>query len=348
MRKFACGGILLVGCGALAQTSASMPDLPAPARIVQDEKQFNAVTLGPGSSFSIRQAPPDLRLDSFDLSPDGKWVFMAWDSGRLEVRDSQTGKRVAQFKPMPGTVFEAAYNEETKQLLVTSQHGLIRFVDPHSGKMLREIQTEIGQRKYDLQKVIVAPDGSWLAYVNQENGKVLDLKNDPPKTLADLGDAYDLSLTRDGAKLWLIDREKIFGLKTGNWTQIGMASLLDKVQPTATPSLAVGSAGQTAVAFAPSQSGLLRYELNTMKGIKVTQNATYWVSLDSANNEILVNEFHALSLYSSEGSLLCQWKQRPSQERKVSGNGDWLGSLNFGKVELWSLPSLAATCTVKP
>src|SRR5260370_25850188 len=146
----------------------------------------------------------------------------------------------------------------------------MRVVAPHSGKMQREIHTEIGKYKYDIQKVIVARDGSWLAYVNQENGKVLDLKSEPPKSLADLGDAYDLALAHDESELWLINREKIFGLKAGSWKQIGSATLLDKGRPDVTPSLALVSAGQSAVAFVPSQSRLLRYELNTMNWRKPT------------------------------------------------------------------------------
>jgi len=345
MRWLFFGSILLFACGGLAQTpTAALPELPSRTKVLQDEKQFNAVTLGPGNTFSVRETPPDFKLDSFDLSPDGKWVFMGWASGRLEVRDSQSGKRIAQFKPMPGPVFETTYSEQTNQLLVTGKHGLMRFVDPHSGKMQREIHTEIGKYKYDIQKVIVARDGRWLAYVNQENGKVLDLKSEPPKSLADLGDAYDLALAHDESELWLINREKIFGLKAGSWKQIGSATLLDKVRPDGTPSLAVASAGQSAVAFVPSQSGLLRYELDTMNGRRVTQNPTYWVALDPATNEILVNEFQALSLYATNGSLRCQWKQPQHQELRVNGNGEWLGVLNFGKVELWSLKSLAGSC----
>ena len=339
------GIILLVVWAGLAQTPpASLPELPSPTKTIQDKKQFNAVTLGPGNNFSIREAPPDFQLDSFGLSPDGEWVFMGWASGRLEVIDSQTEARIAQFKPMRGPVFEADYNEQTKQLLVTGQHGLIRFVDPHSGKVLREIHTEIGKRKYDLQKVIVARDGSWLAYVNQENGKILDLKSDPPNSIADLGDAYDLAITRDESELWLINREKTFGLKAGSWKEIGSAPLLDKVRPDGTPSLAVASALQGTAAFVASQSGLLRYELNTMIGRKVTQNPTYWVAINAASSEVLVNELHALSLYSSDGSVRCQWKQHPSRELKVNESGEWLGSLDFGKVELWSLKSLASSC----
>lgn len=337
--------MLLLACSVQSQTPATLSEFPSPTRILQAEKQSNAVKLGPGNTFTIQQTPPDFQLDSFDFSPDGKWTFMSWASGRLEVRDSETGKQIAQFKPTPGPVFEADYNDATKQLLVTSQHGLIRLVHPHSGKPLREIHAEVGKLKYDLQKVIIAQDGSWVAYVNEDNGKVLDLKSEPPKVLADLENAYDLALTRDGSELWLINREKIFGLKTDAWGKIASAQLLDSVQPTGTPSLALASIEGSAVAFAPSQSGLLRYELKTMSGRKVTTNPSYWVASDTARNEVLVNERQAFSLYEADGSLRCQWKQFQHQTIKVSGNGKWLGSLFFGKVNLWPLDSLADSCT---
>jgi hypothetical protein len=343
MKTFICGSLLLVALGGRAQTPA-LPELPSPTRVLQNEKQFNAVTLGPGNSFTVKQTPPDYQLDSFDFSPDGTWTFMSWASGRLEVRENQTGKRIAQFKPMSGPVFQADYIEQTRQLLVTGQHGVIRLVDPHSGKKLREIHTEIGRFKYDLQKVVIAHDGSWLAYVNEENGKVLDLKSEPPRRLADLGDAYDLALTRDGTELWLIDREKIFGLKTEDWNTIASAPLLDKVRPDGTPTLAVASVDEGVVAFLPSQSGLLRYELKTMTGRKVAANPSYWVVPAAASNEVLVSEWQSLSLYRADGSLHCQWKPHPGQNLKVSENGQWLGSRNSGKVELWSLDSLVGSC----
>jgi hypothetical protein len=154
-----------------------------------------------------------------------------------------------------------------------------------------------------------------------------------------------LALTGDESELWLIDRETIFGLKAEGWKRISSAPLLDKVRPDETPSLAVASAVQSSVAFIPSQSGLLRYDLNTMNGTKVTQNPTYWVVINAANSEIVVNELHALSLYSSDGSMLCQWKQHPSRELKVNESGEWLGSLDFTKVEVWSLKSLSGSCS---
>jgi len=82
-----------------------------------------------------------------------------------------------------------------------------------------------------------------------------------------------------------------------------------------------------------------------MAGRKVTTNPSYWVASDTARNEVLVNERQAFSVYEADASLRCQWKQFQHQTIKVSENGKWLGNLIFGKVDLWSLDSLADSCT---
>lgn len=338
-----CAVILLCSFSIPSQTLPTLPDFPTPTRVLQDEKQFNAVKLGPGNTFSIQQTPPDFQLDSFDFSPDGEWTFMRWGSGRVEVRNNNSGERVAEFKSMPGVVFED-YHDAGDQLVVRWQQGLIRLEDPHSGKHIREIPFEVGKFGYALQKVILAKDRSWIAYLNEENGKVLDLRSDSPKVLADLEDAQDLALTADGSELWLVSRKKIFGLRTDSWTRIAAVPLIDSVHPTLHPTLALASSAGTTTAFIPSQTGLLRYELKSMTGRQVTTVPTYWVASDTGRNKVLANEKQSFSLYEADGSLRCQWKQFQHQTIKVSENGKWLGSLLFGKVQLWALDSLVDSC----
>lgn len=343
MKLILCVGLLFCACSAPCQTPTTLSDFPAPTRILQDKKQFDGLKLGPNNTFSIQQPPPDFQLDSFDFSPDGEWTFMRWGSGRVEVRNNNSGDRTAEFKFMPGVVFED-YHDATDQLVVRWQQGMIRLEDPHSGKHIREIPFEVGKFRYALQKVILAKDKSWIAYLNEENGKVLDLRTESPKVLADLEDAEDLALTADGSELWLVSRKKIFGLRTDSWTRVAAAPLLDSVHPTLTPTLALASSEVGAVAFIPSQTGLLRYELKSMAGRKVTTVPTYWVASDTAKNKVLVNEKQAFSLYEADGSLRCQWKQFQHQTIKVSENGKWLGSLFFGKVQLWAFDSLVESC----
>lgn len=296
----ACFGYLLATWNVFAQVPIPLRAFPPPEKTFQDDKQFNALTLGPGNSFSIHEAPPDLQLDSFDFSSDGKLLFMCWASGRLEIRDIQSAERIAQVKPESGPVFEVETNGAIRDWLTVGRNGLLRFVDPTSGKTIREIHTEIGRFKYDIQKVLFAPDGTWLAYVNQENGKVLDLKSDPPKVLATLGDAYDIALSTDKSQLWAVDRKEIFGIATSQWTRLGIAPLIDQVRPDGNVSLAVVDSKEGAIAFVPSKSGLLRYQLNTMDGTRVTENPAYTV-FSARGDLVIVNEFHATSVYAADG-----------------------------------------------
>jgi hypothetical protein len=321
-----------------------LPQFPSPTKTLADNKQFNAVTLGPGNTFSVQSPPADLQLDSFDISADDRLVFMSWDSGRLEVRDLQSGKQIRSIKPMPGPVWQVMQLPGQKELLIVGRGGIIQIIDSNTGHKIREIQTEQGRLKYDLHKVILAPDGTWVAYANEENGKVLDIKSDPPKVLADLGDGYDIALTPDKSALWILDRDKIFGLQIGDWKPIGSSALIDKVALTNEPTLAIISDSQGPLAFIPSQSGLLRYDLKTVSGSKTTNSPTYWVGADHARNQVLVNEYKAFSLYQSDGSTHCSFQQRPVQDRELSESGEWLGSRNFGKVEMWSVKALTDAC----
>ena len=146
--------------------------------------------------------------------------------GRLETRDIGTGKRLAETKPVSGPIWAADDDPSDKQIIVVTQGGVIRFLDSKTGKKVREIQAEKGRFNYDIQKVLLAPDGSWLAYVNQDNGKVLDLRSGSPRAIADLGDGYDMALSPDQTTLWVINRSKIVGLKVNDGVWLAQPACL--------------------------------------------------------------------------------------------------------------------------
>jgi WD40 repeat protein len=341
MRSFALPLVILLSSAVVHAQSALAP-FPEPTKILKDDKQFNATTVGPGNTFTVHETPADFELEGFDFNADESLLFMEWKSGRLETRDIETGKRVAETRPISGPIWEADDDPLGKQIVLVTQGGVIRFIDPKTSKKLREIQVEKGRFNYDIQKVLLAPDRSWLAYVNQDNGKVLDLRSDSPKAVADLGDGYDVTLSPDRATLWVINRSKIFGLNVKDWSLTGTASLLDQVKLDQTPNLAVLSSGNSTVAYIPSQSGLLKYDLPSLEGHKVTNIPTYWVGADREHNQLFVHEFKVSALYTSDGVVKCRWQIRPAQSFKISPSGKWLGDRLFGKVELWSTQSLMA------
>jgi len=326
-----------------------LPAFPEPTKIIKDDRQFNAVTLGPGNTFSVHEPPADYELDAFDFGNEEKTIWLEWRSGRLETTNLDNGKRIAESKPFKTPVFEALFDKSRNQIVLVTQAGVIRFIDPRSGKALREIQAEKGKFNYDIQKVLLSPDGSWLAYVNQDNGKVLDIRSDPPRTLADLEDGYDLALSPDRMSLWVVDRKKLFGLSVSDWKSLGSTELLDQVKLDNTTTLALVSDHGRAVAFIPSKSGLLRYELPSMTGRKVTDIPTYWVGADPSHNQVFVHEFKVSAVYDADASVRCRWQIRPAQDFKVSPSGLWLADRNFGKVELWSTEAITHSgCPAPP
>jgi hypothetical protein len=165
--------------------------------------------------------------------------------------------------------------------------------------------------------------------------------------LADLEDGYDVAFRPDQTSLWVVDRNKLFGYKVGNWELIGSTPLLDQVRPEGTTTLAVLSDKGAPVAFVPSKSGLLEFELTSLKGRKVTDIPTYWVAADRDHNQVFVHEFQVSALYGADGAVHCRWQIRPAQDFKTSPSGRWLGDRNSGKVELWSTQSLMGSCSAK-
>ncbi len=87
-RLFVVGGSLLfvtLFAAAQQQSIEKPPQLPAPYETIKDKKQFKAVQLGTGNTFSIAQTPPDFQLYSFAISTDGNQFALGWASGRIEI-----------------------------------------------------------------------------------------------------------------------------------------------------------------------------------------------------------------------------------------------------------------------
>jgi len=336
--------VSVLAVAASVRAQLAFPPFPEPDAVLQSDKAFNAVQLGPGNTFTVRQAPPDLQLDGFDFSADEKALYLEWDSGRVEVREIESKKKVSDKKVTSGPIWQIHDRPGSGDWIVTAANRTILFVDSHSGKVLRKISAEKGRFNYDIHQIIVSPDGNWLAYTTEDNGKVLDLRSDPPAQLADLKDGNVMALSPDGRALWVLSREKLFGFNVGDWKQIQETKLLDQVSGTLQPTLAVVGNGDRTVALIPSQSGLLRYELPSLQVSKVTNQPTYWVGADRSHDEVFVREFKSTAVYDLDGAPKCHWQLRPAQEFTMSSSGGWLGYRNFGKAELWSTEKLSRGC----
>src|SRR5580658_5768787 len=127
--RFVASSLLALVLSVAGHAQSTLLPFPDPAKIVKDDKQFNATTLGPGNTFTVREAPDDFQLEAFDFNASETALFTEWKSGRLETRDIATGKRLGETKPVAGPIWEAFDDPSGKRIIVVTKSGVIRFVD---------------------------------------------------------------------------------------------------------------------------------------------------------------------------------------------------------------------------
>lgn len=251
---------LLLLTPALAQqpsTGKSAP-LPPPFETIKNSKEFNAVRFGPGNTFSFVETPPDFRLSEFAISGDGRLLAMGFGSGRIELWDINTKKRIREFKSEIGAPGVLKFNAQADQLIVTGSGGKVAFLELPKGKKLREFAIPLGKYKYDVHEVVLDRNGKWLAYADEESSHVVDMASDPPKPIADLKDAYSVALSQDGTELWTVDRSELTAFHTASWELTGHWPLKSPPMDTSRPLVRTGMTpdGRRTVAV-PSTQGLV-------------------------------------------------------------------------------------------
>jgi WD40 repeat protein len=326
----------------LAQTVAvpsvqGLPPFPQPRFIIQDDKKFNAVAFGPGNTFTIQQTPPDFSLDSVALSSDGKKVAIGWGSGRVEIRDVASRKKLAEFKARDQDLI-FAHNDEW--LITTGSGGKVRVSDIATCKTVKELEARLGKRNYDVRGVIYLPEADYWAYVDGEEGRVVRLSDG--HILASLGDATDFALSADGKRLWTVGRSGVALFSAIDWTLTKEWPLRQPTNPTSEPELTLGRTddGSDFVAV-PSINGLTLYSETPRQKSDLESGRSF---IDSTNHLVLVAG-RAESLYDMKWNLLCRWQQRASHRFASSADGQWFALADFDKVSIWRMQDLEAGCT---
>ncbi len=326
------------------QTAPKTIELPKPFETIQDTKQFNAVRFGPGNTFSVVETPPDFHLNTFAISPDGSLLAMGWGSGRIELWDLHSKKRVSEFKSDAGAPGVLEFDRTGKQLIVTGSGGKLAILDLPKGKKLKGWTIPLGKYKYDLHEIVLDLNGKWLAYADEESSKVLDASTDPPKQIADLKDAYSIALSKDGKTLWTVNRNELAGFNTETWEVMGRWPLKSSQIATSLAMVRAGvtSDGQNTIAV-PSAKGLIFYRPPDMEGTYVTDKPTSAVAFISGRN-IFVNFSGALTFLSDNGTALCEKPYKGRVDYAISGDGKWLAISEFNGVDLWRVEDLLRDC----
>lgn len=326
------------------EVTAKPEQLPAPFETFQDGKEFNAGRVGPGNTISFAQTPPDFRLSEFAISPDSRLLAMGWGSGRIEIWDIHTKRRVSEFKSGIGEPGVLRFNPAGTQLVVTGSGGKVNFLEVPSGKKLRGFVIPLGKYHYELQQLLFDPQGKWMAYADEESSKVLDVTTDSLGQLADLKDAGSLALSSDGSKLFTLNRTELVEFNTAGWEVAGRWPL--KSPPVNTRPVLVRTGvtadGRGSVAV-PSSKGLVIYREPEMIGDYVTEKSTSAVGF-SKSHKVYINLSGEITFLTAEGKVLCKRSPQTRYGYAVSEDGEWFAISQFGSVDLWRMEDLLANC----
>lgn len=333
-----------------AQKAPSLPDFPRPVKTFRTTPA--PVQSKPYAGDGTRQDQTPARLTSFGFSADGSLLFLFGQSGGFEVRDMQTGGPVSQFSAARLPAVSVITNSITGDWVLVGADGVLRFVDPRSGNVFRTVDTGTGRSGHRIRKVLVAADESWVAYANGQDGKVLDLWsglwNPNPKVLADLGDAEDISLSPDGSALWAVNRDSLFGFAIPDWKRTGTAKLPEPLSPNSSPVLAVVNGARGAAAFVAVRSGILRYSPGALSGRKISKQPAKAIYSAGPGGPVLARGSMRIRVYGGDGTRQCQWQMASTQNYSrcaISRNGQWLGCLASGKVDVWGVKALLRSCS---
>jgi hypothetical protein len=334
-------------CWAQQPVAGSLPPLPKPFETIQDAKQFNAVSLGPGNSISFVQTPPDFQLNQFAIAADGSLLAMGWASGRIELWDLRSKKKVSEFKSSLGSPGTLQFDSQGKQLIVTGSGGRIAFLDVPTGKRSKGWTIPLGKYKYDIQQVVVDPKGKWLAYADEEASKVLDVTTDPPTMIADLRDAGSVALSQDGTELWTVNRAELKGFNSATWEMIGHRQLKSPPVNTSPTLVRTGltRTGERTVAV-PSGKGLVVYRGSDMDGEFVTDRPTSAVGFARRGN-VYVNLAQEITFLDLAGTV-CKKSYKGRVGYDISEDGQWLALSQFSTVDLWRMEDLLRDCDGRP
>ncbi len=319
-RIFICSGVvLLLACSlfllpteAQQSTGEKFPQIPKPFATFKNAKEFNAVQFGPGNTFSISQIPPEFQLSEFAMSANGGLLAMGWASGKIEIWDVNRKKKVSDFKSEVGAPGVLKFNTQATQLVVTGSGGKVAFLELPKGKKIRGFVIPLGKFKYDLQQIVLDPNGKWLAYADEE--------------------------------LWTVNRNELTGYNTSTWQMIGhWPHLSSPVKASSTlVSTGISQDGIRTVAV-PSEKGLIIYVEPDMKGTFGTSKQTISVGF-SPSARSYVNIASEITFLSAVGKVLCRKSYESRSGFSVSEDGHWLALSLSNKVSVWRMEDLTHGC----
>lgn len=120
---------------------------------------------------------PYLKHDStvFDvaISPNGKWLASAVNSGIVQLWDMQTGKELKRFCGHSEGVFACAFSPDNKLLASASDDETIRLWDVQTGREVMRLKGYSYIWHTDkMRYCIFSPNGKWLASIGKYEDRI--------------------------------------------------------------------------------------------------------------------------------------------------------------------------------
>ena len=162
------GTLAVKGVVPTCQRSRHILFTPARQLLVACTDSNEADLIDPASGKSLRHIPLGDSPEAFDLSPDGKTIYVSnEDAAEVSFIDMASGKtlRSVPVGPEPEGVKVSA---DGKTLFVTSEiANLVHVIDTASGKVLKNIS--VGKRP---RRIAITPDGKELWVTNELDSSV--------------------------------------------------------------------------------------------------------------------------------------------------------------------------------
>jgi hypothetical protein len=275
-------------------------------------------------------------------------LVMGWASGRIELWDLQTKRRISEFKSGIGAAGILQFNAAEDQLIIAGHGGKMAYLEVPSGKKLKEWSIPLGKYKYDIQELVQDRQGKWIAYADEESSKVLDIAGESPRQIGDLRDAYSVALSQDGRDLWTVNRTELTRYSTSGWQQTGRYPLEAPPVETARALVRAGvtQVGNRSVAV-PSSKGLVVYSEPEMHGKFATDKPTSATSF-SRSGATYINLAGEITLVDAAGKVLCAMSYKGRSDYAVSDDGQWLALSQSDGVDVWRIDDLLRACGVQP
>jgi WD40 repeat protein len=189
-----------VGSAALDNATLSRDGKVLAAATRQGSPELVCALWDVASGRELRRLPPHGAVCGLQFSPDGKQLVTGADDHKWRLWDVATGAELRIFAGTEEAIWGLTFSPDGK-LLSIGEKGGVRFWEPQTGQLLRQLGAPLG---YGRCSLAISPNGKLL--VMGENGRIRIRETETGKEVCQIeepgmGGAFDLRFAPDGRSL---------------------------------------------------------------------------------------------------------------------------------------------------